>query len=135
MLLIWRSLVKVEQQYLSSCQSCTTKVTMCTWITGTLASSSFNIWKAMEQQHVLQHGRTESCHLKVCIKKVSSVGRGLSEEVLMLLCCRIHIRRKCISYQQYTRWNLPEQERKTSKEKRHHQTCLGLSLQSFYGQH
>ena len=107
---------------------------MCTWIPGTLASSSFNIWKAMEHQHVLQHGRTNSCHLEVCVKKVSSVGRVLSEEVL-LLSCHIHIRRKCISYQQYTRWNLPEQKRKTSNEKRHHQTCLGLSLQSFYGWH
>ena len=36
---------------------------------------------------------------------------------LMWWCCGIEIKRRCISYQQYTRWNLPEQERKTSKEK------------------
>ena len=54
-----------------------------TWITGTLASSSFNIWKAMEQQHVVQHGRNESYYVKVCVTKVSSVGRVLSEEGVM----------------------------------------------------
>ena len=40
-------------------------------------------WKAMEQQHVVQHGRTQSCCLKVCITKVSSVGRVFSEEEVM----------------------------------------------------
>ena len=61
---------------------------MCTWITGTLASSSFNIWKAMEQQHVVQHGRTESCRFEVCITKVSSVRRVLSEEVVNVMMLR-----------------------------------------------
>ena len=52
------------------------KVTMCTWITGTLASSSFNIWKAVKQQHVVQQGRSESCVLEVCVTKVLKRGES-----------------------------------------------------------